>query len=154
MPSTAPTAVAERQSSPAGGRGAAAAGLRQWKTFDAVGNGHTQAQVLPGSTIVDHILAELHGCNIIAIGPVVTGDGILAPHFYCVLASRGEGGFFTLVCGITRPSLRSRTGFLRGSRSADTHSCVLAHSLDITLAASGDSARPRCRPGRRGSVGL
>jgi hypothetical protein len=76
---------------------------RSWPV-SAVRRSCREGQLRPGQIshldqIAGQIISELNGSNVIALGPVVMGDGVTVPSFYCAICSNDDSGFFSLVCG-------------------------------------------------------
>jgi hypothetical protein len=117
-------------------------GLRRWRTFDSVngsgnrtnGHGGAQARSLSITEIADQIIAELRGCNVIAIGPTVIGDGITTPSYYCAVCAADSGGFFTLIVGAEDLDDAMRTRVTVRDKLRDLGRCVLSFDSELKMA--------------------
>jgi hypothetical protein len=128
-------------------------GLKRWRTYDAAANGsngangHGGAQVrsLSIAQIADQIVRELSDCHVICVGPVVTGDAMRTPPFYCAVASHDGEAFFTLVVGGADLSDALRTRVAIKDRLRALGRCVLSFKSESEMAVEIEKIWPSTR---------
>jgi hypothetical protein len=117
--------------------------LRGWRTYDAAvngssnaanGHGGAQARSLSLTEIADQIIAELRDCNIIAIGPVVVGNGVSTPAYYAAVCSCDHSGFFTLVVGAADLDDAVRARVMVRDKLREMGRCVLSFKTEAKMA--------------------
>jgi hypothetical protein len=114
-------------------------GLKRWRTYDAGsnganGHGGAQARSLSITQIADQIVRELSDCHVICVGPVVTGNGVTTPSYYCALASHDTETFFTLVVGAEDLSDAMRTRVMVRDKLRGLGRCVLTFESELRMA--------------------
>jgi hypothetical protein len=128
-------------------------GLRRWRTFDSVNrsangaNGHGGAQVrsLSIGEIASQIVRELDGCHVIAIGPVVRGNGSSTPSFYAALCSCDDAGFFSLIVGAADLDDAQRARVAVKDQLRSLGKVVMVFKTEIALAVEIEKIWPSAR---------
>jgi hypothetical protein len=113
--------------------------LRQWRTYDSVGNGSNgaggaQVRSLSITDIASQIVRELADVNIVCVGPLVRGDAPTTPPFYCAVASHDGETFFTLVVGAEDLSDAQRARVAVKERLRAMGRCVLSFKSEVEMA--------------------